>query len=84
MFFISAISYIFILIVIIAMVAYQTIVQSTKGTFDEEGNQLVPPTMTDKITGYVYTGTYACVVIIFGQMYKKLAFIQTLRENHRY
>jgi len=44
----------------------------------------VAPTLQDKIIGGVYTSCYSIVVIVFGFTYKKLALIQTLKENHRY
>ena len=77
-------SYLFLGIVVFAMVFYQNIIITTKGTMDDMGNILVPPTETDSMLGNIYTFIYSLVVIIFGTLYKKIAEKQTNDENHRY
>ena len=66
-------SYIFLGIVVFAMVAYSHVILSTKGTMDEMGNVIVPPTDTDSLLGNIYTGVYSFVVVVFGTLYKKIA-----------
>ena len=80
----SALSYLFLGIVVYAMVFYQNIIITTKGTLDEQGNVIVPPSEVDSLMGNIYTTVYSLVVIIFGTLYKKIAEKQTDEENHRY
>jgi len=40
--------------------------------------------LEDKLMGYGLTVVYSIIVIVFGALYKKLALVQTYRENHRY
>lgn len=80
----SIMSYIFLLIVLIAMFFYQYLLKGVKGTFDEHGNLIVEPTFEEKLIGYTYTAIYSGIVIIFGTMYKKLAAIQTFNDNFQY
>ena len=55
------------------MVAYSHIILSTKGTMDDMGNVIVPPTDTESMLGNIYTGVYSFVVVVFGTLYKKIA-----------
>ena len=77
-------SYTFLFIVLVAMVLYQYLMKDLKGLYDEEGRQINPPTMQEKILGYIITTVYSGIVIVFGTSYKKLATIQTNNENYRY
>ena len=64
------------------MYFYEYLITTTKGTLDEDGNVVIPPTMTETITGFFYTGVYSAIIILFGTLYKILASIQTKSENH--
>jgi hypothetical protein len=77
-------SYLFLGIVVFAMVFYSHVILSTKGTMDDLGNVIVAPTSTDSLLGNIYTGVYSLVVVVFGTLYKKIAEKQTNDENHRY
>lgn len=77
-------SYLFLGIVVFAMVFYQNIIITTKGTMDDMGNILVPPTEAEALLGNIYTGVYSLIVVVFGTLYKKIAEKQTNDENHRY
>jgi hypothetical protein len=77
-------SYIALLLVLAAMIIYQYIIFDTKGKRDEEGNIIEPPTSLDTIKGQVYSVVYSIVIILFGEIYKVFANLQTNDENHRY
>lgn len=63
---------------------YQNIVISTKGTLDEKGHVIKPPTEQDKFNGSLYSFIYSMIVIVFGFAYKQLAYKQTDDENYQY
>jgi len=76
-------SYFFCFLVVLAMIIYQVMIDSTKGTW-ENGELIVPPTFEQTITGYIYTSVYSIIVIVFGAIYKYIALVQTQKENYRY
>ena len=49
-------------------------------------DQVKKPTLTmeEQILGLLYSCAYTAAVIIFGTLYKKLAWAHTYAENHRY
>ena len=48
---------------------------TTKGKRDEQGNIIEEPTPYDMKKGFVLTGVYSAVVMLFGTLYKELAKI---------
>jgi hypothetical protein len=77
-------SYIALLLVLGAMTFYQYIIFETKGKRDLKGNIVEPPTEIDKIKGQIYSVIYSIVIVVFGEIYKVFANLQTNDENHRY
>ena len=51
---------------------------------NEDGTPVKAIHLDDKLKGYGLTVIYSIIVIVFGALYKKLALVQTYRENHRY
>ena len=71
---VSIAKFIFLIIVIYAMITYQVLILSTKGKVDlETGDVIEQPTVNQKLLGYFFTFVYSLVVIIFGTLYKYLA-----------
>lgn len=74
----------FLMTVIFSMAFYQNIILTTKGEMDDQGNIITPPTEMDKFNASLYSFLYSMAVIIFGNLYKVLAYIQTDKENYQY
>lgn len=66
-------SYLFILIVLVAMILYQNFSENLSQKVDENGKVIREQTQEMKIKGYIYTFVYSIIVIIFGNLYKILA-----------
>ena len=67
------------------MVLYANISQRFKDRRDEHGEIILPKKpLIYKVYGYLITGVYSVLVILFGLGYKKLAKKITENENHQY
>lgn len=62
------------LIVLASMVVYQALNQSTKPVYNLKGEKIKEQTMQMKITGSALSTIYSIVVILFGSLYKILAY----------
>ena len=80
----KCLSYLFIAIVLASMIIYQTLNYATKPKYNEQGDKIVDQTLQMKITGIIYSTIYSIVVILFGNLYKNLAYKKTDDENYRY
>ena len=77
-------TYLALISVLVAMSFYQFLIVTTKGKRDENGKVIEPPTAWDDFLGNIYTIVYSVIIVVFGEMYKKFAEMQTDAENHRY
>ena len=78
-------SYLFLLIVFVAMIIFQTVSLGAKYEFDDKGEIIgEKKDLYSKFIKGCYTAIYSGIVVVFGGSYKVLARIQTNDENHRY
>lgn len=80
----AGLSYLFIAIVLASMIVYQILNQLTKPQYNEKGEKIKEQTILMKIQGFIYTTVYSIIVILFGTLYKDLAYKYTEDENYRY